>query len=74
MNESPADNTYTFKDLKCLGIVNHRSTLLAWIKNNNFPPGRKLDRTEHELCQWLYQWLMSASASVRKGKSGTAPV
>jgi predicted DNA-binding transcriptional regulator AlpA len=46
-----------FKDLKERGVVNNWPTLLNWIGNGHFPPGRKIGPnsrawTEDEISEW----------------------
>lgn len=47
-----------FNDLKARGIVANWNTLLRWIENGDFPPGRKLGAntrawTEAEIEGWI---------------------
>jgi Prophage CP4-57 regulatory protein (AlpA) len=47
-----------FKDLKERGIVGNWVTLIRWIDENSFPPGRMLGPntrvwTEFEIAEWI---------------------
>jgi predicted DNA-binding transcriptional regulator AlpA len=47
-----------FADLKGLGIVSNWPTLLRWIEDEGFPPGRNLGPntrvwTDDEVAQWI---------------------
>jgi hypothetical protein len=49
---------FRFKDLKAAGIVHNWTTLLRWIKEEGFPPGRYLGPnsrvwSQEEVAAWI---------------------